>query len=270
MIFLKKVVSVFLVCFLVSVLGSPVSAYVSPGVWDPQPYTDVPSAVLTPDMLDNYDTTVRSALQSSASAGLKMLGPIMIVFIILSIVGGVVRRFLAVEEGVRHREFTRKVHQEDVRRNFSAIVEDKELDREVNFHAKALFRRKNPFIELGELEYNRKLHAADRIQNRESIIRDGVEHRKLQREIRKADYSENFDDIVDDRVKHFYLEDCAKTRLIDFYRAKRGSSPSRKSFQYYEAASDYYNSGVSPSSETLPRGGRGRSLVVLKGGKDKT
>ena len=239
MIFLKKVVSVFLVCFLVSVLGSPVSAYVSPGVWNPQPYTDVPSAVLTPDMLDNYDTAVRSALQSSASAGLKMLGPIMIVFIILSIVGGVVRRFLAVEESVRHREFTRKVHQEDVRRNFSAIVEDKELDREVNFHAKALFRRKNPFIELGELEYNRKLHAADRIQNRESIIRDGVEYRNLQREINARDFKENFNDIVAERTRQLSVNSEANRR---FSSSQNFRIRAMRNLQYQSKARNYYNS----------------------------
>lgn len=229
MIFLKKVVSVFLVCFFVFALNSPVFAYVSPGVWNPQPYTDIPSSVLTPDMLDNYDTTVRSSLQSSASTGLKMLGPIMIVLVILSIVGGVVSRFLAVEEGVRHREFSRKVHQEDVRRNFSAIVEDKALDREIDFHAKALFRRKNPFIELGELEYNRKLHAADRIQNRESIIQDGVESRKMNRRVFFRDLNENFDDIVNERAARMAVDSAAKRRVAWHLYSLSNSSPARSS-----------------------------------------
>ena len=234
---MKKVVSVFLVCFFVSFLGSPALAYVSPGVWNPQPYDGVPSAVLTPDMLDNYDTVVRSSLQSSASTGLKMMGPLMVVVIILSVFGGVVRYFLAVREGMQHREFTRKVHQADVRRNFSAIVEDKELDREVNFHAKALFRRKNPYIELGELEYARKLNAADRTQNRESIIRDGVERKKIQREIDARDFKENYNDIVEARVRSKAINKDANKRFLSSLNSRASVS---RHLQYQDNAKKYY------------------------------
>ncbi|RPF41883.1 hypothetical protein EDD70_3009 [Hydrogenoanaerobacterium saccharovorans] len=110
--------------------------------WHPQVY-EMPRTVLDGSSFDFFSVFVKSAIKSSSSIALIILGVVISVGLISAVISKIVETKIAPMQAVKKRQFGRLVNSLDFERNKSELIDDKVRSMELNLLAKQVFRRKH-------------------------------------------------------------------------------------------------------------------------------
>lgn len=126
--------------------------------WPPPAY-DMPLVLYTPDSMQQLFSSVKLSFSAFTATGLKLMGVSAILYFILAVPMRTILEQVRLQDGVKSRQFQRKIRALDRDRNRNEIIDDKVAEMEISHEAKWRFRWKNPNADLNEKVYQKLVGA---------------------------------------------------------------------------------------------------------------
>lgn len=178
------------------------------------PY-DMPRVAYDSSAFDIFVDSIKITLGAISNTGISILGILLSVGLIAIIFSWVFSERLRIAEGVRHREFNRKVSSADRARNLDSIVDDRVGAMEVSYLAKNRFRLRHPTADLEEKIYQRQLSYQAQLADREANPRRDIEESKYRLALSDDAYIEFYGETPE---SDFYRRSMRKTLENNFHR----------------------------------------------------
>jgi len=172
--------------------------------WPPPAY-EMPTYVpYDASALGSVFDILKNSMKSMTNTGLLIMGACISAGLIFSVIGGFLRRSLALSDGVRRNMFRREVGNLDMKRNSGDIAVNREMNMHMNFLARQRYHKFHHDEEVEEGIYKRELaHEVDqkfREKHPDWVIENGVNRRmdsaQSERAFREQTRQQRLDDFI--------------------------------------------------------------------------